>query len=243
MSNSSEPFLTTAIHPVECFRQGWRLIKDEYWLFFGISAVTLLLSSFAPMGLLMGPMMCGIYLCYLSKMRGERIEFGVLFRGFDYFIPSLVATLVMLGGMLVIMIPFMAIFMFSWFSLMVFDAGAHTQPGPAPGFFLGFFAIFILYLGVIVVVSLGIGATLAFAYPLIVDRKLDGIAALKLGARAAWSNRWGMAGLMLLGWLLCFVGMLFCYVGALFVAPISFGALAVSYRKVFPEIAKPVEMG
>ncbi len=32
-------FKTGVIRPIECFKEGWELIKDQYWLFMGISVV------------------------------------------------------------------------------------------------------------------------------------------------------------------------------------------------------------
>ncbi len=35
-------FNTGVIRPVECMKEGWELIKDEYWLFLGITFVGML---------------------------------------------------------------------------------------------------------------------------------------------------------------------------------------------------------
>ncbi len=45
-----------AVKPLECLRGGWNLIKDQYWLFLGITAVGILIGSFGPMAILLaGP--------------------------------------------------------------------------------------------------------------------------------------------------------------------------------------------
>ena len=79
----------------------------------------------------------------------------------------------------------------------------------------------------------------AFAYPLIVDRRLPGFEALVLGFRAGLANFWGLFGLFFLSFLLGCAGMCFCYVGALLVTPLSFAAQAVAYRQVFPAEEPP----
>src|SRR6185503_2782728 len=84
-------FISGAIAPVECLKEGWATIKDRYWLFLGISFVTMLIGGAVPV-VLVGPMMCGLYLCLFAKMRGEPVEFGMLFKGFDYFMPGLIAA-------------------------------------------------------------------------------------------------------------------------------------------------------
>jgi len=68
MSQNLNDFNRGVIKPVECLKEAWGLIKDQYWLFLGICAVGMLIgSAFAIV--LMGPMMCGIYLCLFQRMR------------------------------------------------------------------------------------------------------------------------------------------------------------------------------
>src|SRR3990172_4452260 len=86
-------FNRNAVEPLRCIREGWALIKDQYWLFVGMSVVGLLIGSVVPFGILLGPMMCGIYLSLFQRRRGGPVEFGNLFKGFDYFGESIVATL------------------------------------------------------------------------------------------------------------------------------------------------------
>src|SRR2546425_757396 len=84
-------FNSGVVSPVECLNAGWAAIKDRYWLFLGMTLVATLIGGAVPI-VLIGPMMCGLYMCLLAKMRGESIEFGLLFKGFDYFVPGLVAA-------------------------------------------------------------------------------------------------------------------------------------------------------
>jgi uncharacterized membrane protein len=92
---------------------------------------------------------------------------------------------------------------------------------------------FIAYWFVIMVIMILISVVFTFAYPLIVDRRLSGIDAVKLSIKAARANFWKLLGLLLLNGVLTFFGILFCYVGALFILPITFGALATAYEQVF----------
>ena len=64
----------------------------------------ILVGSVAPMGVLMGPMMCGIFMCFFAMMRNEQPTFSLLFQGFDVFIESLVALLVQVGVSIGVMI-------------------------------------------------------------------------------------------------------------------------------------------
>src|SRR5437016_9163600 len=97
-------FRTGVIKPVECVKEGWALIKDQYWLFLGVVFVGFFIASAVPL-VLIGPMMVGIYLCLLRRMRGEPVEFGTLFKGFDYFAQGLIAALIQAIPMVIVIVP------------------------------------------------------------------------------------------------------------------------------------------
>src|SRR5437764_292966 len=84
-----------AVRAMQCYREGWQLIKDRFWFFLGVGLVGILVGSLAPFGILLGPMMCGVYLCLLRHMHGQPVTFDMLFKGFNYFANSLIATLIM----------------------------------------------------------------------------------------------------------------------------------------------------
>src|SRR3954471_15647184 len=115
MSTPQLTFRRNVVQPIECIKGSWALIKDQYWLFVGMSAVGLLIGSAVPLGILTGPMMCGLYLAYFKLRRREPIEFGTLFKGFDYFGPSVVATLLHVIPILVIVVPAYLLFYLGFF--------------------------------------------------------------------------------------------------------------------------------
>src|SRR5207253_9354086 len=94
-----------AVKPMERLRGGWDLVKDQYWLFLGMAFVAVFIGSALPMGILMGPMMCGLYMALFSRQRGERVTFDILFKGFDFFADSIIATLIHVVPLMVILIP------------------------------------------------------------------------------------------------------------------------------------------
>src|ERR1700694_860328 len=104
MNPNTSDFNSGVVAPVECLKEGWALIKDQYWLFLGISVVGMLLASAFAI-VLMGPMMCGIYFCLFQHMRGERVSFDGLFKGFDYFAQSVIATLIQMIPAVIMIIP------------------------------------------------------------------------------------------------------------------------------------------
>jgi uncharacterized membrane protein len=224
-------FRTSAIRPLESFSEGWRLIRDQYPLMVGISLVGVIIAGSVPLGILQGPMMCGIYICLFALARGERIEFGTLFKGFDHFMPSLIATLVHLVPVILVLLP-TSVAMMVLFALSMGGGSANTAPRPdATTILVGFIGGSLLILLVVLVLT----ALLLFAYPLIVERRLSGWDACRTSARAALGNAGGVLGLLLLNAAMGFAGLLLCYVGVAFVMPIGFAATAVAYRDVFGE--------
>jgi hypothetical protein len=221
-------FRRNAVEPMECLRAGWNLIRNQYWLFVGMTAVGVIIGSVVPLGILMGPMMCGLYLALFQTRRGQPIEFGILFKGFDYFGDSVIATLLHMIPVVIVFVPSYILFYIGLF-VMMGQGGGEPGSGALLGFF-GFFAVFWL---VMIVVLIVLSVVFTFAYPLIVDRRLSGVEAVKLSIKAALANFWRLLGLLLMTGLMGFVGVLFCYVGAFLVMPISFAAIATAYEQVF----------
>jgi len=231
MNPNPSDFNSGVVAPFECLKEGWAAIKDRYWLFLGLALVAMLIGGAVPI-VLIGPMMCGLYLCLFGKMRGAPVEFGDLFKGFDYFVPGLVAAAIQTVPIFVLVFPAYFIFAIFMFATMPHDRYARAE-GPPAVFFLGLI-VFVLF---VLIVSLVIHILFLFAYPLIVDRKLSGWDAIKLSARASMKNFGGMLGLVLLNAGLGILGVFACYVGVFFVIPISFAGYAAAYRRIFPDIA------
>ena len=67
----NQEFNVGVIKPVECMKEGWELIKDQYWLFVGITFVGMLIGGFIPFGIGVGAMFCGIYYTMIQKLDGK----------------------------------------------------------------------------------------------------------------------------------------------------------------------------
>ena len=224
------PFKRNVVQPVECIKSGWEIIKDRYWLFVGMSAVAMLISSAVPMGILMGPMMCGINLAFFKARRREPVEFADLFKGFDYFGPSLVATLLYMVPIMAIVIPTYILFYLGMiFSMVALDASGEPNPA-AP---LAVLIMFMLFIVVVLVLILLVSVGFTFAYALIVERKLQGFDAVKLSFRAAMANFWRLLVMMFLTGLLGIAGYFLLCIGIFLVLPISYAAIDVAYEQVF----------
>jgi len=223
------PFRRKAVEPVSCIKGGWELIRSQYWLFVGMTLVGVLIGSAVPI-VLMGPMMCGLNLAFFKTRRGEPIEFGTLFKGFDYFGQSVIASLLQTIPVIVIVVPAYILFYVFMFVSM---AAASSSGDPNPAALFGVMAMFGLFWLVVVALIIIISIGFLFVYPLIVDRKLSAIDAIKLSFRAALANFWRLLGMVILTSLMTSVGVLACYVGAFLVMPIGYAAIAKAYEQVF----------
>jgi predicted Ser/Thr protein kinase len=82
-----------------CLRRGWALVKSDFWPIVGITALAVLLLQAAystAVGLVVGgPLMGGLALYYLKRIRGEPAVLDTIFSGFRVaFLPLLLAGLV-----------------------------------------------------------------------------------------------------------------------------------------------------
>ncbi len=232
MTPENVGFNTGVIKGSECVKEGWALIKDQYWLFLGIVFVGIFIGGAVPI-VLLGPMMVGIYLCFFRRMRGERVEFGDLFKGFDYFAQSLIAALIQMIPMVIIMVP-MYIVMFA-VMMMSAPRGGGMGRDEESAFLFTFFGVYLLFLLAIILVAFVVAIFFMFAFPLIADKNMSGVEAVKLSIKAGKANLGGIVGLLAINFGLSLVGALCCYVGAFFVAPVVMASYAVAYRRVFPE--------
>lgn len=216
-------FRTGVIKPVEVYKEAWELIKDQYWIIFAVVLVGLLIGGAVPI-VLVGPMVCGIYLVLFNKFEGKEVDFGLLFKGFDYFLPSLILAVI-------VTVPTL-IMVFAIYIPMVGIAMAGPRMGETE--LIAFIAVTIVIELIFAVILVCIHTLLMFAFPLIVDKKLPVLQAMKTSARAVWANMGGVVGMFAVGFVVCIVGYMLLCVGIYLVIPLVIAANALAYRKVFP---------
>lgn len=228
-------FNRNAIRPLDCYRAVWALIKPRFGLMLGICVIGMIIAGFGPFGLLLGPMMCGIFICYLRLQRGESIEFNTLFRGFDHFSPGFGVAFIQVLPIALIQLPYVGWIM--WYSLS--EAISNPNYGRSleshPIFSPVIWAGTAVDITVITVVGGVMQGLLVMGYGLVAERKMKGFDAAKLSARAALANLGGVAGIIAINIVLSLAGFALCYVGAFLVMPITIGVWTVAYRRVFPE--------
>lgn len=221
-------FNTGVIRPVECIKEGWELIKPNFWLLLGITIVGSLIGGFS-MYILIGAMLCGIFHCYLKQIDGKPLSFDDLWKGFQWWLPGLVVAAF-------IFIPMIVVYAVMYVPIFIALAmGKNMSEDELIALLIGVGIVDM----VLVVIMVCFHTLLMFSFPLIADRGLGGIQAMKTSAKAVWANLSGVVGLIVCGFGLIILGYLALCLGIYFVIPIMVAGNMVAYRKVFPALSAP----
>jgi hypothetical protein len=216
-------FRTGVIRPVECYKEAWERIKNQYWLLLAITVIGAMIGS-GTLYILLGAMICGIFYCYFQAIDGKKVEFEGLFKGFRYFLPGLMVTVIILVPVLVevgiIYVPLI---------LTAMSGGRISEDE----LFAMFGAIMVTEV-IFSIFMVCLHTLLMFAFPLLVDKNLPAWQAMKTSARAVWANLSGVVGLFVVGFAVSLVGLALACIGVYLVLPLVFAAHVVAYRKIFP---------
>ena len=224
-------FRTGVIRPVECVKEGFERIKKDYWMLFAISLVGGLIGGFT-MYILLGAMLCGIFYAYIKAIDGRPVVFDDLWKGMNYFGPSLLIVLVAI-------IPTFAVYIFVYvtFVAAIFAGAAAGEAG-----LVGSLIVVGLIDLAVVIAMVCFHTLLTFSFPLIVDRNLGVVDAIKTSARAVWRNLGGVVGLVVVNMGLMLLGVITCGIGMYFLMPIMMAGNAMAYRRVFPPLGQQPTM-
>lgn len=222
-------FKSNAVRPVQCFREGWALIKDQYLLIFVLTLVSILVAGLIPLGIMVGAAFCGLYAMMLKKMRGEPAEVDDLFKAIKFFFPGLVVTMFVVLPSLFLALPMIRASLGLMFAMNEIARGAGSETAV-----YGWLTNFSIFALLFTLVAGTLHAFVMFAYPLIAEHNLSGLTAFKLSARAVLANANGVILLILGEFLLACAGFLLFGIGVYLTVPLQFAAVAVAYRQVFP---------
>jgi uncharacterized membrane protein len=105
--------------------QGWQMVKADIGTFILLMIVFVVLNGMVPM-ILQGPLIAGFQIFCMKKLLNRRTDFADLFKGFNYFVPALVASLLIalftLCGTLFCIIPGLVVAaMFKFTYLFIVD--------------------------------------------------------------------------------------------------------------------------
>lgn len=213
--------------PIGRLKRAKALLGDQYMMFVGICFVGLLVAGAVPI-VLVGPMMCGMFICYRERMMGRPASFDKLFTGFDKFAESLIAYIIQFIVQMVIIVPIIVIFVAAIVGIGIAMGSSGTQDALPwvilPAYFIYFVA---LILG-----SAIAAIPFTFTYPLIVDRGMSGLDACK----ASWTMAkphfrkilwmYLVYGMLSIPLALCF------YVPVFFFIPLVMGAMYTLYEDI-----------
>jgi hypothetical protein len=231
-------YLSGAINAGDCIANGWALLKGNFGIYIGASLLAILITVCVPCVniLLVGPIMGGIYFMMLRSMRGEPVDIGMLFKGFEHFLPLMVVGFV-------VSIPDMG---FQGVQFIV-DLNDLIRSGGFPAADATFFqtdpSVYrdLTQLWLLAGVAFAFGLfgfvwkiILFFAVPLAMEYKLGALDSMKLSVSAAMSNIGGLILLTILEVIVALVGVLAFCVGIFIAIPIIWAANAFAYRQVFP---------
>ena len=211
-----------------CVRRGWKLLKQEFWPFIGITALFIALLGFAssmggavvrhgPAGdnsseissavamLVWGPLMGGLMFYFLKKIRHEPATVETAFCGFSA------------------------------------ERFLHL-------FLAGFVTSLLTGLGFFCLVLPGIYLTIAwmFTLPLVMDKRLDFWSAMELSRKVVTKHWFKFLGLGLVLLLLFFAGVVMLVIGLFVMSPLILASLMYAYEDVFggaTGTAPPVQTG
>ncbi len=232
-----------------CLSRSWALYKREFGLIFFTTLVVNIASSAASgipyIGILIGlalngVLFGGLYWFYLKLIRGQKAELADAFAGFQTaFIPLMLAsavsgilTLLAAGivaiPMLITVIPLLIKF--------------SKDPELAPDILLPALGVgSILNIFFCVLVAMVLYGLWAFAFPLIIDKRMQFWEAMETSRKAVLSNFVSIFVLFLVGGLLAIFGLIACCIGVFFTIPIFFGSVAYAYEDLFGNSESPLK--
>ena len=240
-------FQPGAIDAGSAVSNAWAQIKANYGLYLGVSLIAMLLAGCIPcLSLfLIGPIMGGVYYVALRDMRREPVEFGMMFKGFEKFVPLMVIGLIQA-------IPGVIAQVFR----LVINVGQLSVNGGRTGsmdFFAasdmdkmlagGFLVVAVVGGIIFMIIAFAFWALTFFAIPLAMEHDLGPVDALKLSASAALGNFGGMILLLIFAIGIALIGMLMVCIGIFLVSiPLIYVTNAFIYRQVFPVIENNFNM-
>ena len=211
----------------DCFFEAKDFLGTDYWLFWGLTFVGMFIAGVVPI-VLMGPMYCGIGLCFLAREQGYQPSFDLLFKGFDKFMNTLVPILLYTLGALIVLPCYLA---------GLAGGLVLISTGEPIGIVLG---PCLILAGVSILV---IGGTLIsygcmFSCFLVADYNLEGMDAFNVSLSGIQKNLFGLFGVMIATLIASFCAALLCYIPLILMVPIFMCGPFICYRKIFRPRAK-----
>jgi uncharacterized membrane protein len=177
------------------------------------------------------PMMAGLWLFYIKKVRGQEAGTSDIFAGFGPKYLQLV---------LAALFPGVLSFGVSGFATLILGSRRTIfNPQSSPGLVgSSEWLIPVVIIAFILTVALiYFGTCWRFAVPLVIDKGLKFWPALQLSRRVVNKHWWMNFALIFACSLLGGLGAIACCVGALVTGPVAFAAVTYQYEQVFGDLA------
>ncbi len=102
------PPASVEVHAGKWISEAWAMVTADLGNYVGLALLFMILSMAVPV-ILQGPMIAGFHIYTMKKLMGQRAELADLFTGFNYFVPTLVASILIgvfvFAGTLLCIIP------------------------------------------------------------------------------------------------------------------------------------------
>lgn len=154
---------------------GWNLVMSD-WVTFGLAALLMIcISAFVPF-ILQGALIAGMHIMCMKKMQQGRTEIGDLFKGFNYFVPTLLIALLVsvfafLGTLACIIPAFVVLAMYMFPYLFVVDRKMDFWPAMQASHaivkqdYFGFTMFLLVMIGILILGALACIVGLLIAVP------------------------------------------------------------------------------
>jgi hypothetical protein len=227
-----------------CLSRGWETFKANAGIMIGASLLVylaLMASNMIPyLGVLVGlflngPLMGGLWLFYIRRLRGHDAGVGDAFGGFGprfwqlmltQFIPTLIVFVVVFGAAMVGGLAMVS-------AAALHRGGPSTMASTLPAVLIPI----LLAVALVAVVMTYLNTCWLFALPLVGDKGLPFWPAMELSRRVVSKHWWMNFWLFVVAGLLAMAGMLACGFGLLVTGPVAFAMIASHYEKVFGDLA------
>lgn len=218
-------FNRVPIEPLDCWIESWDIVSRQYRVFLAAGAIVLV--SALPFGALAGPCLVGVHRMLQEGDAGRVSRLTRVFDGLHRWKPALCASLIMAGVAFAVFVPIRLAFIAGAVASfgMAENVGADASPLLEPMWF-----VVSLLMACVMAMAL---VPFTFCFQLLAERRISGVEAVLLSARAARANVRGLAGLWLVCALICAPAAMLYGLPLVFVFPFALGALHVAYRRVF----------
>ena len=233
------PYVKGAIEAGDCIGRAWGLVSRRFWMYIGLGLVTMLMIGCVPVlsWVLFGPTIGGFCYIVLRDNAEEEVDFGMLFKGFEKFLPLMLVGLVQSAPGII------------WTVLQYSIDIARVVGGSAAGdieFYqssddalaAGLSGVIIVVVIAVVLFSIAWTVLLTFAIPLVMEHDLSVGEALLTSVKAAGSNLGGLILLIILEAFVGLLGIIAICIGIFVAIPVIYTANVIAYRYVFPQVRR-----